>query len=93
MKIKTPRIRSSPVAFECRLVTSLGFGPNQAVIIGEIVEAFVEDRYVLDARTGIVDTPGLGLVGAMHAARWYARTSDRFTMDRPSWAGWQADQP
>jgi hypothetical protein len=24
----------------------------------------------------------------MHGARWYARLSDRFAMDRPTWAGW-----
>jgi hypothetical protein len=30
----------------------------------------------------------LRLIGAMHAAKWYARTSDRFAMDRPTWADW-----
>ena len=30
----------------------------------------------------------LKLIGGMHGARWYAKLSDRFAMDRPSWAEW-----
>jgi len=41
---------------------------------------------VLDAARGVVDTPQLDLFGAMHAARWYSTTADRFEMVRPAWA-------
>jgi flavin reductase (DIM6/NTAB) family NADH-FMN oxidoreductase RutF len=30
IKVKPPRVNESPVAYECRLLTSLSFGPNQA---------------------------------------------------------------
>ena len=84
--IKPPRIAASPVAFECRLLTSLSFGPNQAVIFGEVASAYAADEVVLDAARGVVDTPKLDLFGAMHAARWYSTTADRFEMVRPTWA-------
>jgi flavin reductase (DIM6/NTAB) family NADH-FMN oxidoreductase RutF len=87
-KVKPPRIAQSPVAFECRLLTSLSFGPNQAVIFGEVASAYAADDVVLDATRAIVDTPKLDLFGAMHAARWYSTTSDRFEMARPTWAQW-----
>jgi flavin reductase (DIM6/NTAB) family NADH-FMN oxidoreductase RutF len=89
--VRVPRIAESPVAFECRFLTAQSFGPNQAVVFGEVVSAHVADALVEDAARGIVDTPALDLFGAMHAARWYSTTSDRFAMDRPTWAQWVKD--
>lgn len=91
VKIKTPRIASSPVSLECRLLTSMSFGPNQAIILGRIVHVHVADDYVVDASRCAIDTPALKLIGGMHGARWYTRTSDLFAMDRPTWAGWKKD--
>ncbi len=86
--IKPPRIANSPVAFECRLLTSLSFNSDQAVLFGEVVAAFVSDHLVLDAARGVIDAPKLDLFGAMHAARWYCSTTDRFEMVRSTWAQW-----
>lgn len=88
VEVKPPRLSDSPVAYECRFITSLSFGPNRAIIVGQIVHAYVEDRFVLDRARGLVDTPELKLIGAMHGAKWYARLSDRFEMERPTWAQW-----
>ena len=89
--VRPPRIAQSPVAFECRLLTSLSFGANQAVIFGEVASAYVADDVVLDAAKGAIDTPKLDLFGAMHAARWYSTTTERFEMVRPTWAQWIAE--
>jgi flavin reductase (DIM6/NTAB) family NADH-FMN oxidoreductase RutF len=88
VKVKPPRVSGSPVAFECRFLTSLSFGPNQAIIAGQIVHAYIEDRFVRDGARGLVDTPELKLIGGMHGAKWYTKLSDRFEMERPTWAGW-----
>ena len=88
VKVKPPRVTTSPVAFECRFLTSISFGPNQATVAGQIVHAYVEDRFVRDHARGLVDTPELKLIGGMHGAKWYAKLSDRFEMERPTWAGW-----
>jgi flavin reductase (DIM6/NTAB) family NADH-FMN oxidoreductase RutF len=88
VKVKPPRVAASPVAFECCFHTALSFGPHQAVVIGQVVNAYVADAFILDARQGLVDTAGLKLIGGMHGAKWYARTSDLFAMDRPSWQQW-----
>jgi flavin reductase (DIM6/NTAB) family NADH-FMN oxidoreductase RutF len=87
-KVKPPRVSESPVAFECRFLTSLSFGPNQLIVAAQIVHAYVEDRFVRDHARGLVDTPQLKLIGAMHRAKWYSKLSDRFAMERPTWAGW-----
>jgi flavin reductase (DIM6/NTAB) family NADH-FMN oxidoreductase RutF len=88
VKVKPPRMSASPVAYECRFLTSLSFGPNQLIVAGQIVHAYVEDRFVRDGARGLVDTPELKLIGAMHGAKWYVKLSERFEMDRPTWAGW-----
>jgi flavin reductase (DIM6/NTAB) family NADH-FMN oxidoreductase RutF len=88
VKVRPPRVSASPVAFECRFLTSLSFGPNQAIIAGQIVHAYVGDRFVSDPARGLVDTPELKLIGGMHGAKWYAKLSDRFEMERPTWAEW-----
>ena len=88
VKVKPPRVSASPVAYECRFLTSLSLGPDQAIIAGQIVHAYVEDRFVLDRTRGLVDTPQLKLIGGMHGAKWYARLPDLFEMERPTWAKW-----
>jgi flavin reductase (DIM6/NTAB) family NADH-FMN oxidoreductase RutF len=87
-KLRTPRVEASPVAFECVLHADVPLSPNQFIAIGRIVQAHVGDEFVLDAAQHLFDTPALKLIGAMHAAKWYARTSDRFAMERPTWAAW-----
>jgi flavin reductase (DIM6/NTAB) family NADH-FMN oxidoreductase RutF len=88
LKVKPPRVSESPVAFECRFLTSLSFGPNQLIVAAQIVHAYVEDRFVRNHARGLVDTPQLKLIGAMHGAKWYSKLSGRFAMERPTWAGW-----
>ena len=89
LKVAPPRISASPVSLECCLLTVLSFGPSQGIVLARIVHAHVADEHVLDAERCLIDTPGLGLIGGMHGGRWYARTTDLFAMDRPSWAQWK----
>lgn len=86
LKVTPPRIAASPVAFECRLHTPLELGPNKFIFVGTILQAHVGDAFVLDAERAYIDTPKLELIGRMHGAGWYARTSDLFQMPRPTWA-------
>jgi flavin reductase (DIM6/NTAB) family NADH-FMN oxidoreductase RutF len=39
VKVRPPRVAASPVSFECRFLTSISFGPRQAIIAGQIVHA------------------------------------------------------
>jgi flavin reductase (DIM6/NTAB) family NADH-FMN oxidoreductase RutF len=87
-KIRAPRVAASPVAFECRFLTSLSFGPNQAILIGQAVCCHVADQFVIDAERALIDTPELKLIGGMHGQKWYAKLSDRFEMERPTWSEW-----
>jgi flavin reductase (DIM6/NTAB) family NADH-FMN oxidoreductase RutF len=87
--VRPPRIAESPVSFECRTLTSLVTGPRQTIVIGRIVCAHVDDAAVQDRERCYIDTQALRLIGRMHGSGWYARCSDLFQMDRPTWAEWQ----
>jgi flavin reductase (DIM6/NTAB) family NADH-FMN oxidoreductase RutF len=91
--VRPPRIAESPVSFECKILSSLVTGPRQTIVIGRIVRAHVTDAVVLDGARCHIDTPALKLIGRMHGSGWYARSSDLFQMDRPSWAERQANRP
>lgn len=83
--LRPPRIGEAPVAFECRVLTSLVTGPLQTIVIGRVVNAHIDDRFVIDAERRYIDTPGLQLIARMHASGTYLRSTDRFEMVRPSW--------
>jgi flavin reductase (DIM6/NTAB) family NADH-FMN oxidoreductase RutF len=87
--VKPPRIAESPVALECTLVQIIDLPPATAIVLGRVVAIHVRDDAVLDGATGAIDTPSLGLIGRMHGAGWYARTSDRFEMPRMKVADWK----
>lgn len=87
--VAPPRIAGSPVSFECRVVTSMETGPEQVLVVGRVLMAHVADEYVLDARRVHIDTPQLGLVARLHGGGWYARSTDRFQLERPSWDTWR----
>jgi flavin reductase (DIM6/NTAB) family NADH-FMN oxidoreductase RutF len=84
--ISPPRLSKSPVALECELESTLSFSASQITIFGRVVHATVADEFVQDPDKCIMDGAKLGLIGAMHAAKWYSRPSDLFAMDRPTWA-------
>ena len=81
-RVKPPRIAESPVALECRLLQIVDVPPATAIVLGQVVAIHVRDDAVLDQATGLIDTPSLKLIGHMHGAGWYARTSDLFEMPR-----------
>lgn len=89
IKVAPPRISAAPVAFECRLHSTLKPTENQLIAFGRIVHAHVPDEFMLTG-SEVIDTPALKLIGGMHGAKWYTRTSDRFAMERPTWAQWQS---
>ena len=84
-QVLPPRIAESPVSFECRALTSLVTGPRQTIVVGRVVSAYVADEFVRDAARCHINTEALKLIARMHGGGWYARSSDLFQMERPSW--------
>ncbi len=88
VKVKPPRIKESPVAFECERFTTLEIGNERALVLGRVLAMHIRDDAVIDPRKCYIDTPKLDLIGRMHGRGWYTRTSDRFEMPRINEKDW-----
>lgn len=86
--VKPPRIAASPVSMECALMQIVDLGPDNGLVLGRVLAMHVRDDLVLDPAKHYIDTPKLKLIGRMHGAGWYARTSDLFLMERIPRINW-----
>ncbi len=91
-RVKPPRIAASPVSFECVSLSCVVTGPNQTVVIGRVLTVHVADDCVLDAARAHIDTPKLDLVARSYGSD-YVRSHDTFSLARPVWADWIAQNP
>lgn len=87
--VAPPRIAESPVAFECRVLSSVVTGPCQTVVIGRVLSVHIEDRYLRDPDRAHIETDALDLVARSFGSE-YIRSHDRFELPRPTWAGLKA---
>lgn len=82
-RVRPPRVAESPASLECvvREVRSFGDGPiAPQLVIGEVVAIHLAD-HLLDAG-GRIDPGKLGTIGRL-GGDTYARTTDRFDLQRP----------
>jgi flavin reductase (DIM6/NTAB) family NADH-FMN oxidoreductase RutF len=87
-RVAPPRLADSPVALECERFVILEVAVDRTIVLGRVVAMHVRDDAVLDAARCHIDTPKLDLIGRMHGAGWYARTTDRFEMPRIPVSAW-----
>ena len=81
-RVSPPRIAESPVALECERMMAIEVGAGRTLMVGRVLAMHVRDDAVIDRERCYIDTPRLHLIGRMHGAGWYARTSDLFEMPR-----------
>jgi flavin reductase (DIM6/NTAB) family NADH-FMN oxidoreductase RutF len=83
-RVRVPRIAEVPVSVECRVlqIIPVGDGPLSAnLVLGEALVIHVDDD-VLDA-SGRVDPRKLRTIARLGGS-YYCRSTDLFTMERPS---------
>lgn len=76
--VDAPFVGESPVVFECAVVDTVELGVS-TLVLGEVQYVRIDDRVTTD---GKLDTGKLDALGRMAGAE-YARTRDRFSMERP----------
>lgn len=84
--VAPPRIKESPVHFECKLVKVVDLptsqeGGSNTVIFGEVIGVHISDAVLVD---GLVDIGKLDPIARL-GYRDYARIGDVFSMHRPDW--------
>lgn len=79
--VKPPRVKESPVAFECRTVQVVRTNPGGAaggnIVIGRVVHVFVRDDLINERFH--IDPEKLDAIGRM-GGLGYTRTRDRFEL-------------
>lgn len=88
--VDVPRVKEALVAMECRMTHHLRIGhkaPFTSHFLGEVIYWHVDDSVLMER--GRVDPAALKAVGRMGGIE-YARTQDRFALERPAIA---ADDP
>jgi len=85
LKVAPPRIKASPVSFECTLLSGVVTGPSQLIAIGRIEVIHVADEMITNRERAHVDNEGLDLIARLHGRGWYQRGGERFEMARPVW--------
>ena len=76
--VEPPSVAESPVAFECEVYDTQDVG-SSTLVLGEVVWVRVDDSVVTD---GKLDVQKLDAVGRL-AGSLYAKTTDRFSLERP----------
>jgi flavin reductase (DIM6/NTAB) family NADH-FMN oxidoreductase RutF len=87
-KVKPPCIADSPVSLECEQMALIDLNPTRTLVLGKILAMHVRDDCVLNAERAYIDTPKLDLVGRMHGAGWYVRTTDLVEVRRIKVEDW-----
>jgi len=83
--IDVPRIAASPASFECRLFQLIEPGGSSIIALARILYAHVRTEAFANLDRLYIDPHKLRLIGRMHGAGGYCRTTDVFTIDRKSW--------
>ena len=80
--VRPPRVRESPVSFECTLHQILDFSnapTSSSLVIGRIVAIHIDDAHIKEGR---IDRDSLDLIGRMGGMQ-YSRTTERVELERP----------
>jgi flavin reductase (DIM6/NTAB) family NADH-FMN oxidoreductase RutF len=80
--VAPPRVKESHIQMECRLLQIVDVSPKPlggSLVIGEVVRFHVDDNVIDHFK---IDPDKLRAVGRMAGAT-YARTTDRFDLERP----------
>ena len=81
--VRPPRVKLSPVAFECELLQHIALesGPGAAtLVLGRILHLHISESVL--GSDGFADPQLLDLIGRMGGST-YCRTQDRFDLPRP----------
>lgn len=86
LSVAPPRLRASPVQFECRLFQTTPLAGGGCVVIGEVLEFHVRDELVTSVEPLRIDLNKLGVISRLSGPQ-YGRITDSFQLVRPGSSG------
>lgn len=91
-RVRVPRLAEAHAALECREHSTIEIGRSR-ILLGRVVAAYVEDRFV-DPAGPYIRAEELHAIGRMNGLGKYVRTRDAFfEIPRRNFAEWQKNEP
>jgi flavin reductase (DIM6/NTAB) family NADH-FMN oxidoreductase RutF len=84
--VKPPRVKRSPVAFECKYVKTVELPatdgkPNPySIVIGQVVGIYIADEFIVDGRVDLTEARAIARLGGLDQ---YTSVDNIFKMRRP----------
>jgi flavin reductase (DIM6/NTAB) family NADH-FMN oxidoreductase RutF len=84
--VKPPRVKRSPVAFECKYVKTVdlpatdGKANPYSIVIGEVVGIYIADEVIIDGRVDLTSARAIARLGGLDQ---YTSVDNVFKMKRP----------
>ena len=84
--VKPPRVKRSPVAFECKYVKTVelpatdGVANPYSIVIGQVVGIYIADEFIVDGRVDLTEARAIARLGGLDQ---YTAVDNIFKMGRP----------
>ena len=84
--VKPPRVKRSPVAFECKYVKTVelpatdGIASPYSIVIGQVIGIYIADEVIVDGRVDLTSARAIARLGGLDQ---YTSVDNVFKMKRP----------
>lgn len=82
LDIAPPRLKASPVSFECRYYDDMKLSGGGRIIVGEVIHFHIKDELIAETDPLRIDLDRLAPISRLSGSK-YGRITDQFEIQRP----------
>lgn len=82
LEIQPPRLKASPVSFECKYFNDMPLSGGGRIIVGEVIHFHLRDNIISSLDPLRIDLDKLRVISRLSGAK-YGRITDQFEIERP----------
>ena len=82
LEVRPPRLKASPVSFECKYYNDMPLKGGGRIIVGEVLHFHLRDEIISRLDPLRIDLNKLGVIGRLTGPK-YNRITDQFELERP----------
>lgn len=82
LDIRPPRLKASPVSFECKYFNDMPLSGGGRIIVGEVIHFHLRDDIVTGLNPLRIDLDKMALISRLSGAK-YGRITDQLEIERP----------
>lgn len=82
LDVAPPRLKASPVSFECRYYNDMSLSGGGRIIVGEVIHFHIKDEAISNLEPLRIDLNKIAPISRLSGAK-YGRITDQFEIKRP----------